>query len=161
MHCYAHGVHSTEDSSAGVDLGRIFDDLVRLQIELWNTIDTRLRSECQLAMGWFQIMRLIERIDACRVNDIVDELRITIGGASKVVDRIEAADLCRRRANPDDGRSSIIELTPKGTTLLHQAEAVYAEELQRRLQAPLPPRTLTRFGDILHRLRIAGHTLED
>ena len=157
-------MYSAEDSSgdpAGVAISRIFDDLVRLQIELWNAIDARLQARCELSMGWFQVMRLVGRIEACRVNDIAEELRITVGGASKVVDRVEAAGLCRRRSNPGDRRSSIIELTPSGTSLLHTADAVYAEELHRRLQAPLPPRTLTQFGNTLRRLRSAGHTLEN
>jgi DNA-binding MarR family transcriptional regulator len=50
---------------------------------------------------------------ACRVFDINEQLSITVG-ASKLVDRIEAAGLCRRRVNPDDRRSRFIELTPAG-----------------------------------------------
>jgi hypothetical protein len=47
------------------------------------------------------------------VFDIAEELSLTVGGTSKLVDRIEAAGHCVRRANPDDRRSSIIELTPR------------------------------------------------
>jgi DNA-binding MarR family transcriptional regulator len=47
------------------------------------------------------------------------------------VDRIEAAGLCRRRANPDDRRSQIIELTPAGRRLLAKATKTFEDELRR------------------------------
>jgi len=50
-------------------------------------------------------MQVMSKYPACRVFDIKEELSITVGGTSKLVDRIEAAGLCRRRANPDDRRA--------------------------------------------------------
>ena len=78
-------------------------------------------------------MQVIARRGACRVNDIAEELAITVGGTSKLVDRIEACGYCRRRPDPDDGRSSIIELTPAGRRLLNAATATLERELADRL----------------------------
>src|SRR5258708_20829072 len=96
------------------DLKVLFSALIRLETDLWNAVDARLRSEHDLQLTWFEPMQVMSKYTACRVFDIKEELSITVGGTSKLVDRIEAAGLCRRRANPDDLRSQIIDLTPPG-----------------------------------------------
>jgi DNA-binding MarR family transcriptional regulator len=50
---------------------------------------------------------------------------ITVGGASKVVDKVEAAGLCRRNPNPTDGRSNLIQLTEPGVGLLAAADVTF------------------------------------
>ena len=137
------------------DLKEIFNDLIRFEIELWNTIDGRLRREFDLPLGSFDTMQVIARIGNCRVYDIARELSITVGGASKVVDRIEASGHCRRRANPDDRRSSIIELTAAGVGLLAQASEAFENELQMRIGSVLPPRALQQLSGSLAKLRSA------
>jgi DNA-binding MarR family transcriptional regulator len=91
-----------------------------------------------------------------RVQDIAEELAISVGGASKLVDRIEAARHCRRRANPQDRRSSIIELTSAGRRLLDRATAVFEDELAVRLNSAIPEQQLDQFVRILRQLRAAA-----
>lgn len=136
-----------------VDLRRLFSELVRLETESWNAIDARLRDSFGLTLGKFEFLELIDRIDGCRVQDIARELAITVGGTSKLVDRIEAAGHCRRRTNPEDGRSSVITLTAKGKHLLAKASAVVDEELESWFGAQLPPRELERLSATLTELR--------
>ena len=142
------------------DLPVLFSELIRFETELWNAIDARLRADLNLPLSWFEPMQVISRRESCRVNDIARELAITIGGTSKLVDRIEAARYCCRRSNPDDGRSSIIELTPAGRRLLIEATAVFEEELQIRLGLAISARELQQFSTTLSKLQAAGHRLE-
>ena len=141
------------------DLEQLFDDLIRFEIELWNAVDARLRAEFQLTMGSFDTMRVIGRLGSCRVQDLARELSITVGGVSKVIDRIEASGYCERRSNPDDRRSSIIELTPTGRALLVAASAAFRSELQIRLGDALPGRALEQLSASLTRLRSVGARL--
>ena len=104
-------------ASAAPGLTRLFSELVRLETELWDAVERRLRADHDLPLPNFEFMEVISRTPNCRVQDIAAEISITIGGTSKIVDRIEAAGHCTRRANPDDRRSSIIELTPAGKRL--------------------------------------------
>ncbi len=138
------------------DVRRIFGDVVLLEIELWNALDARLRRDFELPLNHFEPMRVMDRLGPCRVYDIASELGITTGGASKLVDRIEANGLCRRRPNPEDRRSSLLELTAAGRALFEKAAAVFDEELERRIGSALPERTLEQFGSMLARLRSAG-----
>jgi DNA-binding MarR family transcriptional regulator len=79
---------------------------------------------------------LLDERAGCRVLDLAEEFRITVGGISKVVDRIEAAGYCRRRANPGDHRSSIVELTASGRRVLTKAAKVFGDELEIRHGSP-------------------------
>src|SRR4051812_32137780 len=87
---------------AMADLRQLFSDIVRLETELWNTVDARLREEFDLPVARFEFMLFIATHADCRVHDIARDLVVTVGGTSKLVDRIEAAGHCRRRANPND-----------------------------------------------------------
>jgi MarR family transcriptional regulator, organic hydroperoxide resistance regulator len=133
-----------------------FDVLIRFETELWNSIDARLRADLDLPLARFEIMRVIGSNPGCRVFDIADELSITIGGTSKLVDRIEAAGHCRRRPNPGDRRSSIIEVTPGGRRLLAKATKVFENELQDRMGSAVPERALEHLHSTLTRLRAAN-----
>lgn len=136
------------------EVRQLFDDVIRFETELWDAVDERLRADAGLALSWFEPMTVIDRHTLCRVNDISDSLSITVGGTSKLVDRLEAAGLCVRRPNPDDRRSSLISLTPAGEQRLAEAAVVFDDELARWFA--LPGSTLDRFHAVLRRLRAAG-----
>jgi MarR family transcriptional regulator, organic hydroperoxide resistance regulator len=139
------------------DLRQLFNDIVRFEIELWNAVDVRLKNDFDLPLTHFEPMSVIDRRPGCRVYDIATELGITTGGTSKLVDRIEASGYCRRLPNPEDRRSSLLELTPAGHDLLARAMTAFDDELQRLLGAAVPERTLRQFAATLSRLRSAGH----
>ena len=129
--------------------------LVRFETELWNAVDARLRKDSDLTLGRYETMRIIADRDGCRVYDIADEMSVTVGGISKIVDRIEASGHCRRRANPDDRRSFIIELTPAGQQALARAKPALDDELELRLGSVLSERALQQLGTALTKLRSA------
>lgn len=142
------------------DLKLLFDSVIRLETELWNGVDATLRSACDLPMTWLDILRLLDRTGGCRVQDMAREFAITVGGASKVADRVEAAGYCARRANPDDRRSSIVELTPAGRRKLEEALEVFEEELHRRFGSMLDDQKTADLTATLDRLRSAGRAAE-
>lgn len=135
------------------DLRQVFDDLVRFETVLWNTVDERLQGECETSLASLNLMLIIGSTPGCRVQDIAQALAITVGGSSQAVDRAEAAGLCVRRRNPSDRRSSIIELTEAGVGLLSAAGPVFDAELDRLLRAPLPASALAGLADTLATLR--------
>jgi DNA-binding MarR family transcriptional regulator len=138
------------------DHRQLFHDIVRFEIEVWNAVDARLRSEFDLPLTHFEPMLMMDRLQRCRVYDIATELGITTGGTSKLVDRIEASGYCRRLPNPADRRSSLLELTPEGQRILAEAGVAFDEELQRWLGTAVPERTLRQFASTLGRLRAAN-----
>ncbi|MCO1653843.1 MarR family winged helix-turn-helix transcriptional regulator [Pseudonocardia humida] len=115
------------------DLRRLFDDLVRVEIVLWDAVDRRLRAELDLPLGRFEALQAVAGTPTARVQDVADSMAITVGAASKLVDRLEAGGLCERRAHPADRRSSAIVLTAPGRRVLDAAAALVDDELTQRL----------------------------
>src|SRR3954468_16813593 len=70
-------------------------DLIHLEIALWQRVDARLRDSHELPLAFFEPLRLISRAGAnsMRVGDLARELRFTVGGTSKLIDRPERAGL--------------------------------------------------------------------
>jgi MarR family transcriptional regulator, organic hydroperoxide resistance regulator len=136
-----------------LDLRVLFSELVRLETELWNAVEGRLRAEFRVTLPVFEFLQVIPKYRACRVQDIAAELSITVGGTSKIVDRIEASGYCVRSANPNDRRSSIITLTPAGKRLLPKLAAAVDDELRELLGASVPDRALVQLTRTLTKLR--------
>jgi len=146
---------SQRAADTGPDLRSLFSELVRLETELWNAVEARLRSDYGVTLPVFEFLQVISRTPACRVQDIAAELSITVGGVSKIVDRIEASAYCARSANPGDRRSSIISLTPAGKRLLPKLTAAVDDELRKRLGTGATDRSLVQLTKTLTRLRAA------
>jgi MarR family transcriptional regulator, organic hydroperoxide resistance regulator len=138
------------------NLKQLFSDLIRFETELWNAVDARLRSEHDLPLHKFEPMQIIAATRDCRVYDIAGALSLTTGGVSKIIDSIEAAGYCKRRPNPGDRRSSIIELTPAGKRVLTNATKTFEAELKARLGAALSDRALKQLSTALSQLRAAA-----
>ncbi len=138
-----------------VDLQELFFELIRCETEIWNAVDARLRAVHGLPLSRFEPMQVIDSHPRCRVYDIAETLSITTGGTSKLVDAIEATGHCHRRPNPDDRRSSIIELTPSGKRLLGRATKTFEAELEERIGSVLPDRSLDQLIAVLMKLRNA------
>jgi DNA-binding MarR family transcriptional regulator len=137
------------------DLKHLFSELVRLETELWEAVASRLRADHGLPLQQFEFMQVIGRTPNCRVQDIAAEISITVGGTSKIVDRVEAAGHCVRNANPNDRRSSILTLTSEGERVLAMATVTFEEELCARLGSAVSDRSLVQLTNTLSRLRSA------
>jgi DNA-binding MarR family transcriptional regulator len=145
-------------AAPAVELAGLLSDLVRLETELWDLLDQRLRDDHDLPLSWFEPMQVMDRVAGCRVADIAAALSITVGGVSKLVDRIQDAGWCGRAPHPDDARSSVVALTDPGQRVLDAARASFDDELAVRLGAALSPERRGSLASIVRdlRLHIAG-----
>lgn len=120
------------------DATAFFDTLVRLEMELWNEIDARLHDADGLTLARYQALHAVREHDgSARVQDVAQDLGITVGAASKLVDRLEHDGSARRAANPNDRRSSLVSLTPDGARLHDDAATTLAAAVEGTLPAGL------------------------
>jgi DNA-binding MarR family transcriptional regulator len=131
----------------------LFLDLIRVETRLYNAAEARLRAVHDLTLGQFQLLDLIQRVPDCRVQDVVQDIAITVGAASKAVDRLESAGLCRRSANPDDRRSSILTLTEEGARKLKEARPTLEQELIALASEVAGLEEMLKAGGVLAALR--------
>jgi len=75
----------------------------------------------------YSVIHVEERITPSRLAEIVG---LPPTSLSYVIRRIEDLGDIRRIANPDDGRSVLLELTGKGHRLTHKAEAGFSRAIR-------------------------------
>lgn len=140
-------------SDADLDLAVLFERIVRLQVDLFDAVDTRLRRELNLLLIALLPMRIVAAHPGCRVQEIADGLGISVGGASKSADRLERSGWVHRVGNPSDRRSSVLELTAEGERMVAAGSAIIRDELGTRVARTLGERELARFAADVDRLR--------
>jgi DNA-binding MarR family transcriptional regulator len=109
-----------------------FDALIRYETDLWNITERELQRETGMGLGTLQALRVLARYaPSARVNELSRDLGITIGAASKFVDRLERDGLAQRAPHPDDRRSSLVTLTQTGERARSEGEGALARSLDR------------------------------
>jgi DNA-binding MarR family transcriptional regulator len=116
-----------------MDHATLFADLVFAEVRLLDLVNDRLESEIGLGVTSYLPLQVVGAVPNCRVQDVAHELGISVGGASKAVDRLELARLCRRRRHPTDRRSSIVLLTAAGRRTLASGQSVTHQVLAETL----------------------------
>jgi DNA-binding MarR family transcriptional regulator len=129
-------------------------DLIRLEIAVWDRVDARLRESHELPLAFFESLLFISRAPrgSMRVGDLARALRVTVGGTSKLVDRIERAGLIAREPDPDDRRASRVVLTTAGKRKLTAALKTYEAEVRSILGGVLRPEEQRQMSDYVSRL---------
>lgn len=138
-----------EDGLAG-----LFSDLVRIETALWNQLNRKLEATHGLPLRWFEPMRIVSLAENqhLQVNEIAEALIITVGGTSKLVDRISDAGYFRREPDPGDRRVSRVVLTPAGKRKLASALKSHREELERLIAGTLDAKERRQLGTLIGRL---------
>ena len=133
-------------------------DLVRLEILLWDQVDARLKYEHDLPLAFFETLYMISRSagTSLRIGDLAQRLGITVGGTSKLADRIQAAGLIRRGPDPADRRASRVTLTAAGRKKLAAAVQSYDADLAATLDAVLSETEQRLMHELVTRLLAAA-----
>jgi DNA-binding MarR family transcriptional regulator len=129
-------------------------ELIRLEIALWDRVNARLLEAHELPLAFFEPLHLISRAreDSMRVGDLARGLRITVGGTSKLVDRVAEAGFIAREPDPDDRRASRVALTTAGKRKLNAASKTYEAEVARILDGGLRPKEQHEMSSYVSRL---------
>jgi DNA-binding MarR family transcriptional regulator len=117
----------------GSDIVRLLQSLIRVEVDQFDAVDARLRADSGVLLIELMPLRVIAGAADCRVQDLADGLGISVGGASKSVDRLEARGWLRRVPHPGDRRSSILRLTDAGERVREEGDRIAAEVLRARL----------------------------
>ena len=128
---------------------------VRLRLAITRT-SRRLRQEAGTALSPSQSSALasIDRHGPLTPSELADRERIQRPTVTRLLVRLEAAGLIARAADPADGRSSLITVTPSGRDLLRKLRLRKDAFLARRLEHldAEERATLDRAAAILERL---------
>jgi DNA-binding MarR family transcriptional regulator len=77
-------------------------------------------------------------------------------GLTRLVDRLEAADLVQREPSPGDRRGTIVAITPAGSELLRRMWPIYAGEIRRSFVGALEEDQVASLREALARVQAAA-----
>lgn len=126
-----------------------FNRLVRVQTALWRAVDDQLRGDDHVALADVTALHTVSAREGTRVQDLAATLHITVGGASKVVDRLVTAGLVVRTPHPTDRRSSVLSVTPAGHELLDRTSVNVEQVLSDKLGRVLDAEAIARLDALL------------
>jgi DNA-binding MarR family transcriptional regulator len=82
------------------------------------------------------------------IGDLGERRNLSPSGVSRSVDRLAKIGLVERSANPADGRSLLVGLTPQGLTRLRAAQVTHHAVVRELLLERLGERDLKRLGEL-------------
>jgi DNA-binding MarR family transcriptional regulator len=139
--------------STGTDLA------TRLRLGITRTA-RRMRQEAgtDLSPTLSAALATIARHGPLTPSELAARERVQRPTATRLLARLEAPGLVARTADPQDGRSALVAVTPAGEALLAEVRTRKDAYLARRLRALSPEEraTLRRASEILERMLDEG-----
>ena len=144
------------DDELVLAFGRLQGAANRLEYILGRQIE----EECGISHLMYEALLILGRAGepGLSMRAISQEQVLTTGGATRLVDRMEAAGLVRRVTDPADRRARLVRLTPLGEETAVRASRLHVENIKRYFLAPLPESHRERFAEDL---RILSHSARD
>ena len=108
-----------------------------------------------LSTTWFEAMLRIKlsQGERLRMCDLAEQVAVTTGGATRLVDGLIQEGLVERRSDLTDRRVQLVALTATGSARLDEAVATHLEELETELFARLSGDDVAHLDRILDLLR--------
>ncbi|GLW63489.1 MarR family transcriptional regulator [Actinomadura rubrobrunea] len=140
---------------AGADgVVREFGALLGAAALLERIAGRELERRCGIRHVMFEVLlRLSDAGGPLTMGRLAEQMILTSGGTTRLVDRMEEAGYVRRHAAPGDRRRQLVELTDAGRAKLAEALRVHAATLERHFAGPLAPDQRRRLVETLIVLR--------
>ena len=154
------GEFSTAAEAANDELILAFGRLLGAANRLEHILGGALEEQCGISHLMFEVLLILGRAGelGMSMRAVAQEQVLTTGGATRLVDRMEAAGLVERTEDPGDRRGRLVRLTAAGEATAVRASRVHVENIQRFFVEPLPAGDRERFQKDL---RILSHSARD
>ena len=136
----------------------LFTALIHTEMGAWTAVESTLsEAENALTLGRFLVLRTVLDTPACRIQEVAASQGITLGAASRLVDRLHRDGLLHRTPCEHDRRATILTVTEQGLAHLEEA-CVIVEKEQERLFAPL---SAAQRNDLTHSLALIAEAAKE
>ena len=135
----------------------LFGLLLETNARLRKDLGTALEASCQLPLAWFEVLLQLRQSEdgRLRMSQMADAIVHSTGGTTRLVDRLEGADLVRREHCPSDRRSLFVGITDAGNAKLDEAFGVHLDYLYSHLGARLSSVEREVLATLLSKLNVA------
>jgi MarR family transcriptional regulator, 2-MHQ and catechol-resistance regulon repressor len=144
----------TPPSSSDDALITTFGRLVEVQARLERRLGGDLEARFALPHAWFEVLIRLSRSDdgQLTMSALAEQVTLTTGGVTRLVDRMEAAGLVERRPCRTDRRVSYAAITDAGRAKLEEASEAHAANL-RTVFDGFSAKELATLDTLLDRMR--------
>jgi len=141
-------------SAADDALITTFGRLVEVEGRLERRLGADLEARCGLPHAWFEVLVRLARSENGRLTmgALAEQVTLTTGGVTRLVDRMDAAGYVERLPCPTDRRVAFAAITDTGRKKLAEASEVHAANL-REVFSGFSSRELGLLDRLLDRLR--------
>jgi DNA-binding MarR family transcriptional regulator len=143
-------------SAADDALITTFGRLVEVEGRLERQLGADLEARCGLPHAWFEVLVRLARSEngQLTMGALAEQVTLTTGGVTRLVDRMDAAGFVERLPCPTDRRVAFAAITEAGRKKLTEASEVHGANL-REVFAGFSSRELSLLDGLLDRLRAA------
>jgi len=144
---------SIEDERIGA-----YGRLLEVQRRLHRVFDRSLREHFGISAIWYEALLRLGRSPQRQmsISELGDQVVLTSGGATRLVDRLEEAGYIERVACPSDRRVQWVRLTESGLEVLVAATEVHLRDLDEQFSGHLTTDEVATLSDLLDRLRVGS-----
>jgi DNA-binding MarR family transcriptional regulator len=142
-------------ASPGLHAWRSF---LRAHVAVISAIERELKRQGLIPLIWYDVLVAISSAPGrkIRMSSLARELVLTRSGATRLVDKLEAAKLVQRESAIEDGRGAVATLTPAGREALRAAWPIYARGINQLFLSHLSARDVNTFARVFDRVRQAA-----
>ena len=117
-------------------------------------LTAELATSCQLVLSEFDALLYLRTHpeESVRIGALRDAVALSQPAVSRLVARLESRDLVARADDAEDGRSTRIELTAAGRSLIDRAMEIHARTVHDALTGKLSPAEQAALLDVLSRV---------
>lgn len=132
--------------------------LVEAQRGLHRIFDRSLRSRLGISIVWYEALLRLARSPQQQmpITELGEQLELTSGGATRLVDRLQESGYIERVPCPTDRRISWARPTDEGLGVLIAATEVHLDDLESNFLSRLSPDEIETLEGLLRRIRPRG-----
>ena len=132
--------------------------VIRTQRLLTDRLGRELEQDVGIPLVVFDVLINVGAAPEGRVtmSRLSNDISLTTGGVTRLVDRMVDAGLVERSACPSDRRSIHVVLTPEGRNVLDRAIAAHIEGIDRHLMAHLSDKDRATLASALTKILAGG-----
>ena len=124
--------------------------MLRVHATVFRELDARLLADHGFGVDAYGVMITLVGAPAgtLTIGELGERRNLSPSGVSRSVDRLTKIGLVERSANPADGRSLLVGLTPQGLARLRAAQVTHHDVVRELLLDLLDERDLKRMGEL-------------
>lgn len=116
-------------------------------------VGRQAEAEGALPLDWYDVLLALEYApgNRLRMGELVEHVVLSPSGLTRLVDRIEKAELVERHLCPSDRRAFEVELTAKGRAAREQSWPIYARAVAQGFGNRYSDEEATQLAELLKR----------